>query len=188
MQLKTPVPFNPKPDLVGIPNSVVSHHVGLYRGYVTRFNQCQEELQSAVGVARSGLLTQRNTEYDGARWHEYFFEQLTPGGSPPTSDFFMQIAASSYGSFSEWQRDFYSTCDTPGPGWAISYITEDLGLINAHVKMHSQGVLAGAQPAVVIDLWEHAFECYTHKMQYVNDVMANLNWPVIEARLAHHVR
>jgi Fe-Mn family superoxide dismutase len=184
MQLKTAIPFNPEPGLAGIPNSVMGHHVGLYQGYVTRFNHCQEELQSAAGVVKSGLLGQRNTEYDGARLHEYFFEQLIPGGSPPTSDFFMQLAASSYGTFDGWQRDFYSVCDTPGPGWAITYYTEDLGCINAHIKMHSQGVMVGACPILVVDLWEHAYECYTHKMQYINDVMANMDWSVIERRMS----
>lgn len=183
MQLKTPIPFNPEPDLVGIPNAVMSHHVSLYRGYVTRLNHCKEDLQSAVGVARSGLMAQCNTEYDGARWHEYFFEQLTPGGSRPSGDLFARSVAHSFGSVDGWRRDFYATCDTPGPGWAVVYYAEDLGCINAHVKMHSQGVLAGAIPLLVIDLWEHAYECYAHKMQYVNDVMANIDWSVVESRM-----
>ena len=53
-----------------------------------------------------------------------------------------------------------------------------------HIKGHSDGVLVGAHPLLIVDLWEHAYECYATKMEYVQALLANIDWNVIDIRVA----
>ncbi len=170
-------------NLHGIPNDSVKRHLELYQGYVTRFNHVREDLLSASGEAKSGLLGEMNINYDGARLHEYYFEQFVPGGVSSRSNAFWAEAERCYGTLDEWRRSLYSICHTPGPGWAITYYVPELGCVNAHVRNHSDGVLAGGCPLLVIDLWEHAYYCWTNKMAYVGDVLANIDWNIVDHRL-----
>lgn len=184
MKLKPVHPFPNDQNLHGIPNGVLNNHLDLYRGYVRGFNQAQEDLLGASGVARSALLKQRNVDFDGAALHEIYFSQLIPGGSPPQSTAFLDLAAESYGSHEAWQRDFVQVCHVPGPGWAATYLCPQMGLVNGHIEGHSKGIMAGCRIVMIVDLWEHAYECYTQKMDYVHDVFSNMNWNVIESRLS----
>ena len=184
MQTKQPIAFNPSPGLIGIPDSNIQKHLGLYHGYVKRFNHCREDMPAASACAKYGLRSQVSYEYDGARLHELYFSQLISGGRASKNNAFWMFVEQAFGSVEAWQRDLIDICHTPGPGWAITYYVPYVGGMNGHIKGHSDGVLIGAHPLLIVDLWEHAYECYATKMEYVQALLANIDWNVIDIRVA----
>lgn len=182
MQYKPKLNYDPSPDLPGIPNEIYQHHLSLYDGYIRRFNQCQEDLLSSSGVSTYGLLKQRNVEYSGARLHEIYFDQMTRVMDTVPGALFARSASQFFGGIESWRRDFIKMCHTPGPGWAVCYATS-MGLINSHISGHDVGTFANGKIIFVVDLWEHAYECYTSKMSYIQSVMSNTDWNVVEMRM-----
>jgi Fe-Mn family superoxide dismutase len=71
-----------------------------------------------------------------------------------------------------------------GSGWAILAWSERLGrLVNQWAPDHAHA-LAGATPVLALDMYEHAYhiDFGAKAAAYVDQAMANLNWPRIGAR------
>ena len=72
-------------------------------------------------------------------------------------------------------------------GWAITGYNSYLKrFINTVVHNNSDNVILCTEPIIVVDVWEHAyFRDYCNDRQsYVLAMMRELNWNVIEKRIA----
>jgi Fe-Mn family superoxide dismutase len=90
-----------------------------------------------------------------------------------------------WGTFDDWQRDFMACAMACGQGWAIcGYNIYLKNYVNTIVSNHSQDVLMGLYPIVVLDLHEHAYQkdYLNDKKSYIIAMMRELNWEVIEER------
>jgi Fe-Mn family superoxide dismutase len=123
------------------------------------------------------------------RLHEYYFDQLTPGGKGELSgkNAFGALVEKQYGGIVAWQEDFIGVAKMPGIGWAIAYLDPLSGqLINTWIEQHHAGHLAGCKPILILDVFEHAFSVYlkpTQRAQYLNDFMGNVDWDIVSGRL-----
>ncbi len=74
-----------------------------------------------------------------------------------------------------------------GIGWVIAYQDPTNGqILNTWVGDHNVGNLAGSNPVVVMDVWEHAwFRDYkpADKAKYIESFLANVDWKACESRL-----
>ena len=57
--------------------------------------------------------------------------------------------------------------------------------VNTIVDLHSQNVMTGMLPIVVVDCWEHSYykDYLSDRKTYIFAMMKELNWSVIESRI-----
>ena len=80
------------PELKGLSKKQIDVHLALYEGYVKHTNlimekiaKLKEENPTENAYIINELRRRLGFEFDGMRMHEYYFEQLEEGATPPTS-------------------------------------------------------------------------------------------------------
>jgi Fe-Mn family superoxide dismutase len=74
-----------------------------------------------------------------------------------------------------------------GIGWVVLTRDPVAGrLFNVWVDEHATGLLAGAVPLLVMDVFEHAYlhDYGLNRTAYVQAFMKAINWPVVEQRFS----
>ncbi len=181
--------------LQGISDQTLQIHFGLYEGYVKNTNLLNEQISEQIkaGTAAGANphfaeLTRRlGFEYNGMRLHEYYFDNMTKtAGTTPGASLTDALLAS-FGDFETWKKDFTATGAMRGVGWAIAYQDPWTGRISNHwVTLHEDGNIAGFNPILVMDAWEHAFLLDykpADRPKYIEAFFANIDWSVVEGRL-----
>ena len=155
--------------LNGISDRTLEMHFKLYEGYVKETNNLTQKIseffrdgkvdQEEV-PAYSELTRRLGFEYNGMVLHEYYFGDMKRDGSgdPEKSSAFFRAAEASFGSYDIWKADFVGIGKMRGVGWAICYENPANGRLSNHwISLHETGNVAGFNPVLVMDVWEHAF-------------------------------
>lgn len=165
-------------------------HEGLYKKYVEDFNQVSIKLDTAPkdgGQEYRSLKMDETFNLNAIKLHELYFSNISDVTSEIRMDSipFMRLARD-WGTFENWQFDFRSSCLASREGWAILYY-ESLKNRYMHcvVDSHNIGLPLGCIPIVVIDMWSHSYyrDYLSDKKAYVNAMMKEINWNVVEARM-----
>ena len=134
--------------LHAISDAQIEEHLKLYNGYVNRTNALFEKLAGMVNEGKSAdtsyqeLKRRTGWEFNGMRLHEYYFDNMTPGGTGELDDSskFGNAVAKQFGSVARWKEDLMGVAKSPGIGWAITYRDPENGqLFNQWVTEHEQG-------------------------------------------------
>jgi superoxide dismutase, Fe-Mn family len=181
--------------LTAITDIQIEEHLKLYAGYVKRTNALIQKLADMSNEKHQDdssfqeLKRRLGWEFNGMRLHEFYFDQLAPGGSgglKPDSGF-GALVAKQFGSVEAWTEDFMGTAKMPGIGWVVTYHDPtNCQVINTWIEQHHEGHLTGCKPLLILDIFEHAFTVYlkpTQRAQYLTDFMANVDWTVVGKRL-----
>jgi Fe-Mn family superoxide dismutase len=182
--------------LKGISDHTLEVHFGLYEGYVKNTNLLNEQLDAlahegkaaATNLPFSELSRHLGFEYNGMVLHEYYFDNMTSSGKgAPASGKLYDIATESFGDFETWKTDFAAVGGMRGVGWGIAYQDPKSGRLSNHwISLHEHGHIAGFEPILVMDVWEHAF-MYDYKpaerSKYIEAFFSNVDWRVVESRL-----
>jgi Fe-Mn family superoxide dismutase len=186
-----PKPFKQVSELVS--QKTKDSHVELYKRYVEAVNGVSARLDTADNeIANSMHSDYRSLKLDetfnlNAVWlHELYFANCFD----PHSNVYMDSKAymrleRDFGTFEDWQKDFMACAMSAGNGWAISgYHMFLKRYINVMISNHSQDVMVGFYPLIVIDMHEHAYhrDYLTDKKSYLIAQMRELNWNTIEER------
>ena len=122
--------------------------------------------------------------------HEYYFDNLKSGGGtgdPDADRTFAKAAESSFGSYEIWKADFVGIGKMRGVGWAICYQNPANGRISNHwITLHETGNVAGFDPILVMDVWEHAYLLDykpAERPKYIEAFFSNIDWTTVEKRL-----
>ena len=185
--------------LKGISDQTLEMHFKLYEGYVQNTNVLNEKINQILKdgkidheetPAYSELTRRLGFEYNGMVLHEYYFGNLTHqgGGDPTRAAAFRRAAEASFGSFDLWKTDFVGVGKMRGVGWAICYQDPMNGRLSNHwITLHEVGNVSGFTPLIVMDVWEHAFLLDykpAERPKYIEAFFANVDWQVVEGRLA----
>lgn len=186
--------FSSLKGLPGLSDQLLENHFTLYQGYVANTNKDLEKLSQMLDEGKQTeneymeLKRRLGWEFDGMRLHEYYFGNLTLNGSSlDENSALAQKLKEDFGSVENWEKDFRATAAMRGIGWAILYAdTQQKKLINFWINEHDAGHLAGGEPILVLDVFEHAFmlDYGTKKAEYIEAVMKDINWEVAEKRYA----
>lgn len=179
--------------LDGITDAQIDDHWGLYKGYVAQTNALREELANLRKEGKGGSLDYADRrrrfgfEYNGMVLHEYYFANMKAGVALKDDSPFRKAVTAQYGSLDAFKEDFMNTGRMRSIGWAIAYFDPATGIINNHfVQLHEEGNVAGFQPLLIMDVWEHAY-MVDHKAggrpSYIDAFMKNINWDVVDERL-----
>jgi len=188
----TPRPFDFGSGLPGLSKDLLAEHLTLYKGYVTRSNALLKDLLAAEREGKAGAMVQElrrrlGFEFSGMRIHEWYFEGLSASAAKPTENhpLHKQITHT-WGSWDAWWAAFKATCSMPGIGWAALLRDPVTGrLMNAWFQDHENAIPVGAQPLLVVDVWEHAYLKdfgATGRGKYVDAVKPLIDWKAVEKR------
>jgi Fe-Mn family superoxide dismutase len=183
--------------LNGISDNTLAIHFKLYEGYVTNTNILNAKIADLLRgeitpnemPVYSELVRRLGFEYNGMVLHEWYFGNLKVGGSPEPAEgsAFHAAAVKSFGSFENWKKHFVGVGKMRGVGWAVCYQNPDNGLLSNHwITLHEEGNVAGYQPVLVMDVWEHAFLLDykpADRPKYIDAFLSNVDWSVVEGRL-----
>ena len=185
--------------LKGISDETLELHFKLYRGYVKETNNLKEKIWQFIQdgkvdqeemPAYSELTRRLGFEYNGMVLHEYYFENLKKGtgtGDPAPSSKFQTAAEASFGSYDIWKTDFQGIGKMRGVGWAICYENPANHQISNHwISLHETGNVAGFNPILVMDVWEHAYllDFKTERPKYIEAFFSNIDWSAVESRVS----
>ena len=184
--------------LKGISDQTLEMHFKLYEGYVQETNNLTERITEFIKdgnvdqeemPAYSELTRRLGFEYNGMVLHEYYFDNMQSNGTgdPGNSSNFVKAAESSFGSYEIWKADFVGIGKMRGVGWAICNQNPANGRISNHwVTLHEIGNVAGFNPILVMDVWEHAFLLDykpAERPKYIEAFFSNIAWDMVESRL-----
>jgi superoxide dismutase, Fe-Mn family len=179
--------------LTGITNDQMAEHLKLYNGYVNRTNALLEKVAGLVETnvfdsSYQELKRRAGWEFNGMRLHEFYFENLKPGGKGELSEKnnFGKICTEQFGSIQVWKNDFLGVGKMPGIGWAICYMDKaSRQLMNMWINEHDVGHPVGCKPILVMDVFEHAWSAYlkpTERPKYLEDFFTNIDWDAVADR------
>jgi superoxide dismutase, Fe-Mn family len=189
--------------LKGISDQTLEMHFKLYEGYVKETNNLTTRITEFIKdgnvdqeemPAYSELTRRLGFEYNGMVLHEYYFDNLQKGGGtgdPAKSSEFLKAAESTFGSYDIWKTDFVGIGKMRGVGWAICNQNPANGRLSNHwITLHETGNVAGFNPILVMDVWEHAFLLDykpADRPKYIEAFFSNINWTAVEERLKKNI-
>lgn len=169
-------------------------HLDLLDGYTKKLNLISSQLdgvdKSSSNLNSSSFRSLKIDEtynHNAVFLHGLYFENISDLNSTITMDSLSYIRLSrDFGTFDSWQEDFLACCLSARNGWAVTYY--DLHLkrfINTFIDLHSQNVMIGMFPVIVMDCWEHSYykDYLKDRKSYVFGMMKELNWTTIENRI-----
>ena len=185
--------------LKGISDETLEMHFKLYEGYVKETNKLTEKISEFISdgnvdqeemPAYSELTRRLGFEYNGMVLHEYYFDNLKKGGDtgdPAATTKFAKAAAATFGSYEIWKADFVGIGKMRGVGWAICNQNPANGRLSNHwITLHETGNIAGFDPILVMDVWEHAYLLDykpAERPKYIEAFFSNIDWSAAEQRL-----
>lgn len=183
------------PELKGLSPEQIAVHLALYEGYVKHTNLILDTIQKLRAEDADGnafvmneLRRRLGFEFDGMRMHEYYFEQFEGGAQAPNGDALAKAASEKYGSWDGFIAHVKEVAGTRGIGWVVVYHDPKTSTLHtAFVNDHELGQLSGLPILLAVDLWEHAYMVDykpAEKKTYVEAFLENVNWTVVEGRLA----
>ena len=184
--------------LKGISDQTLEMHFKLYEGYVKETNNLSDRISEFLRdgkvdqeevPAYSELTRRLGFEYNGMVLHEYYFGNMKRDGSgdPEKNSAFFRAAEASFGSYDIWKADFVGIGKMRGVGWAICYENPANGRLSNHwITLHETGNVAGFNPVLVMDVWEHAFLLDykpAERPKYIEAFFSNIDWNVCDERM-----
>lgn len=169
-------------------------HQKLLEGYSKKLNEVSAKLdgcdKSGANLNNSEFRSLKIDEaynHNAAFLHGLYFENISDLNSQinMSSLSYMKLSKD-FGTFDAWQEDFVACCLSARNGWAVTFYNPYLKrYINTIIDLHSQNVMLGMIPVIVIDCWEHSYyrDYLTNRKAYVFGMMKELNWHVIEDRI-----
>ena len=169
-------------------------HQELLDGYVKKLNEVSAKIdgsdKSSANLNNSeyrSLKIDESYNLNAAFLHGLYFQNISDLTSQITVDSlaYMKIERD-FGTFDRWQEDFIACALSARNGWAVTlYNTQLRRYVNTIIDLHSQNVMIGMQPVVVLDCWEHSYyrDYLKDRKTYVYAMMKELNWEVIENRI-----
>ncbi len=176
----------------GFSETLLKNHFTLYQGYVTNTNKLIETIGQMTKDGKAGtpefaeLKRRFGWEFDGMRLHEYYFENLGGKGGIDKAGKLYKKLSESFGSYEAWEKEFKATGSMRGIGWAVLYQDDVSGnLFNCWINEHDGGHLAGCNPILILDVFEHAFmiDYGLKRADYIEAFFKNIQWKAAEGRL-----
>lgn len=185
----TTIPFQHQTDVVS--KKLFDAHLGLYKGYVDKTNEITLKLaaSSDLGAANStysayrGLKRGESFALDGVILHELYFQNLI-NENAPLGKRTNSLLDRYWGGYDAWKEAFSASAKT-ARGWCIlAYEQRTQSCRNIVLDSHDDGLVCGAYPLLVLDMYEHAYmtDYGTDKASYIDRFIAHVPWGVVEKR------
>ncbi len=187
-----PKPYKQVSELVS--QKTKDSHTELYKSYIEALNRVSAELDTADRASASSKHSSyRSLKLDetynlNSTWlHELYFANCFD----PRSEIYQDSMAymrleRDFGTFDDWQKDAIACTMSCGQGWYVCGFNLFLKrYVNTFISNHSQDVLMGTYPVLVIDMHEHAYyrDYLSDKKSYTVAMLRQVDWEVVEERI-----
>lgn len=180
----------------GISQNQLNQHQDLYKGYVKKINDIDQQIRTISAE----VLSQSNATYNpfrelhleqtyalnGVILHEYYFENMGGTIKPATdTEFLHKLITQEFGSWENYIAHL-TAVGKSARGWALTgYNMRDHRIHNYGLDLHNQAVPVNVIPILVLDVYEHAYmiDFGTKRPAYLEAFLRNVNWQVADARL-----
>ncbi|MGI5818558.1 MAG: superoxide dismutase [Armatimonadota bacterium] len=166
------------------------HHGKHHQGYVNGLNEAEEKVAAAreAGDFASirALSDAMAFNYSGHLFHAIFWTCMSPdGGGEPDGPMAEQITRD-FGSFGAFKAHFLAATNAvQASGWGV-LAWQPLGekLVILQAEKHQNLSQWGAQPVMVLDVWEHAYylDYQNRRADFTEGFFDVINWEAIAAR------
>jgi Fe-Mn family superoxide dismutase len=162
---------------------IVSHYENNYGGAVKRLNLITEQLADldfniAPGFLINGLKREQLIATNSMVLHEVFFDGLGEESAPGPG--LMSAIIRDFGSYERWCAEFAAMgkAQGGGSGWVLLTYSPRDGLLTNQWAMDHTTTLAGGQPILALDMYEHSYHIdYGAKAAtYVDAFMEAIRW------------
>ncbi len=189
MTTYTPKDFTALLGTEGFSDTLLTNHFTLYEGYVKNTNALIELLDTKeVGTPEYSELQRRfGWEWNGMRLHELYFGNITKETAGLSDGPLKEKLVKTYGSLENWEKNFVGVGAMRGIGWVILvHDTQTDEVFNIWIAEHDGGHLAGTNPLLVLDVFEHAYltDYGIKRADYLAAFARHIDWQVAERRLA----
>ncbi|MBN1368943.1 MAG: superoxide dismutase [Dehalococcoidaceae bacterium] len=176
----------------GFSQVLLSNHFTLYQGYVAGTNKLAENIAALSSAGGSGspeyaeMKRRFGFEFNGMRLHELYFTNLGGHGNLDTGSGAGRLLEQAFGSYEQWESDFKATGKMRGIGWVILYRDSVSNwLFNQWINEHETGHLAGCEPLLVMDVFEHAYitDYGLKRADYIDAFFGCIDWAAVGKRL-----
>ena len=176
----------------GFSETLLKNHFTLYQGYVTNTNKVTDALAAMLKEGKTAnpeyaeLKRRVGWEFDGMRLHELYFENLGGKTRLARTGVLGKLIETSFGSYGAWEQDFKATGAMRGIGWVVLYYdVPSCQLCNVWINEHDGGHLAGCEPILIMDVFEHAYmiDYGLKRADYIAAFFKNINWSAAEKRI-----
>lgn len=191
-------PYEAKPlpqrtlQLKGISANTIKEHYKLYEGYVKKVNETRAKLRALPDPSEGNATysevraLKRGESYalDGAKLHELYFAELTPGGSGKPSKELAAAINTHFGSYERFLAHFKGAA-LSARGWAIlAYDTHRNDLFLYITDDQHDGHVIESVPLLPLDVFEHAYylDYGTKRAGYIDAFFNNLDWNAVNKR------
>jgi len=178
--------------LDGISRRQIEEHYALYAGYVAKLNEIHERLLTADRAGADETYSELRAlkialsfALHGVKLHEAYFENLGGAGGEPEGKI-RALLERDFGSLEAWLADFRASA-LCARGWVIlAYDLDDRRLHNFIADSHDAHGIWNALPVLVLDTAEHAYaaDCGMQRVPYLAAFLRNVDWDVVNRRLA----
>lgn len=167
---------------------LVSHWENNYGGALRNLNKVEEEISRVTkdtpGFVVAGLKERELTFANSVILHELYFGNL--GGDGKAAGAITQAIDETYGDFGRFEELFRATAMSlaGGSGWAVLSLAPGSGELGIFWSGHHTQALAGGQPLLVLDMYEHAFhlDYGAAAAKYVEAFFQNIQWAEVNRR------
>lgn len=186
--------FNSIREMDGFSEKMMSEHYKLYEGYVKKYNEITEKLQTVDKTTANATFSDLRAlklglsfALDGIKSHELFFGHLGGNGGP-ASGAIEKLIADNFGSFENWMTDMKQT-GIAARGWVWTAFDWDTHKVfNFLGDAHDAFPIWNATPLVALDVYEHAYfiDYGVKRADYVDAFFKNLDWEFVNKRITDH--
>jgi Fe-Mn family superoxide dismutase len=188
LEIKT---FDSIKQLDGISEKTMVEHYKLYSGYVKKFNEIEDALQTVDRQAANQIYSQMRAvkveqtfALGGVKNHEKYFEILGGFGSKPSAQA-EEIITREYQTVDNFKRELTAVA-MASRGWAfVSYDYDLKRLLITPGDSQNTYLIWNAELIIALDIYEHAyFQDYgVDRLSYIEAFYRNLNWEKINKSL-----
>lgn len=166
------------------------HHDVHHQGYINGLNAAEEKLYQARKSNDFALVKhwEREVAFHGSGHvlHSVFWTIMSPkGGGEPKGELLTAIN-NSFGSYEAFKNQFTAASNAvEGSGWGILAYNRNLKTLQIlQAEKHQDLTVWGAEPLLVLDVWEHAYYLkYQNKRpEYTKAFFNVINWDEVTSR------
>jgi Fe-Mn family superoxide dismutase len=171
---------------------ITQHYELLYKGYVNKVNEVWQKYDAAdkskANQSYSDLRALKLGEsfaLNGAKLHEYYFDNLGGAGTQPGPKC-TALVERDFGSVDAFVADLKAS-GMAVRGWVVVAYDPDVDVVRTFGQdAHDVGAILNAKPLLVLDVYEHAYglDYVTKRPPYIEAFVKNLDWDVVEQRVA----
>ncbi len=166
------------------------HHDQHYVGYINKLQDLICDTKFEESTLLDIVMNSQDAIFNNAAQvfnHELYFEQFSPHPQDAPEGVLLKAIEHDFESFELFKEDVAKACAALfGSGW-VWLVKEDMDRLTIVNTVNADTPLRdGAQPLLVIDVWEHAYylDYQNRRGEYLSHIWKAIDWSVVQRRWA----